>query len=611
MTSWQRASNYLRTHWQEAVVAFALFLWTFDSVVFVSSTIGETLGIVGKLMLGTSFQPLVACLLVIVILARGVRTNRAGYAFLAVVVGVLATSFYYTRNMTQIVLLLFLLAMQGMRLDVFARCSLVALLLALVLVLVISPMPSVELHYDAPNGFLVSTYGFVHPNSFGCLLFAVSTAMVFSFELRRTWPLVLAVCVSCGLCAYFLLSCRTVLALEIVLAVFVLAYGLWHRQLNAFFAQRWVRVVAAALPVLLAIVLLVLLVAFIQGNEFVASIDRMVGSRMRQAQGLVSTHGGITLFGRLTEGVSMFTAYTSAKSFVGADSAYYHFALVDGVASMLCWACIYVRAMLKDDRRMPWAPFIVVALLYSLYFVTETAPTFITFNCSLLFLSAGIYTERTEAQEASHAEAPAYGSIKSLVAPGVAVGVLALALGWTFLQSRSNGTGLRTCVGDFPASTQGTLTHASGAKTEEASFDALPDGTMHVSYAGMELTGIPWKLFTKEGIAYYSIKGMDEESRITYVVMLSKPIEATAANPWGAWSVRVTSSQDMMEGLRLTLEPGGTFKLVSGPYDTIARTEEQMEDYWTISGAWSGSTDSGGTSKEGVSERERITLSMR
>lgn len=611
MTSWQRASNYLRTHWQEAVVAFALFLWTFDSVVFISSTLGATLGIVGKVMLGTSFQPLVACLLVIVILVRGVRTSPVGYVCLAVAVGVLATSFYYTRNMTQVVLLLFLLAVRGMRLDVLARCSLVALLSGLVLVLVVAMSPSVELHYDAPNGFLVSTYGFIHPNSFGCLLFAISTAMIFAFELRRTWPIVLAVCVACGLCAFFLLSCRTVLALEIVLSVFVLVYGLWHRQLDTFFAQRWVRAIAAAIPVLLASVLLVMLAAYIQGNEFVASIDSVVGSRMRQAQGLISTHGGITLFGRLMEGVSMFTAYTSAKSFVGADSAYFHIALVDGVASMLCWACIYVRAMLKGDKRTPWAPFIVVALLYSLYFVTETAPTNIAFNCSLLFLSTGIHAERTEAQEASHAEAPAYGSTKSPIAPAIAAGVLALALGWTFLQSRSNGTGLRTCVGDFPANTQGTLTHVVGGNTEEASFEALPNGKMHVSYAGMELTGIPWKLFTKEGIAYYSIKGMDEKSRITYVVMLSKPIEATAAHPWGAWSVRVTSSEDMMEGLRLTLEPQGTFKLVSGPYDTIACTDAQMEDYWTVSGAWSGSTDASGTSIEGTSERERITLSMR
>ncbi len=600
-------------HWQEAVVAFALFLWTFDSVVFGSTTIAGSLGVFGRLMLGPSFQPLVACLLVIVILARGVQTSPRGFVCLAVVVGVLATSFFYTRSLTQIVLLLFLLAMRGMRLDVLARCSLVALLLALVIVLVVAQLPSVELHYDAPNGILVSTYGFGHPNSYACLLFAISVAMVFSFELRRTWPFVLVVCVACGLSAFFLLSCRTVAAIEFVLSVFALAYGLLNRQLDALCSHRFVRMLAAAFPVILAIVLLVLLSAFMRGDEFAVTIDRMLGSRMRQAQGLITTHGGITLFGRLVEGVSMFTAYTSAKSYVGADSAYYHYALIDGVASMVCWACIYVRAMLKGDKRTPWAPFVVVALLYSLYFVTETAPTLIAFNCSLLFLSAGVLPESEceEAGETERAQAAAYGSTKMFVAPLVATVVVVVALGWTYLQSRDNGTGLRTSAGDFPTNTQATLIHANSGITEKAGFEVLPNGTMHVSYAGMELTGIPWKLYTKEGIAYYSIKGMDQKTRVTYVVMLSKPLGATAEKPWGAWSVRVTSSENMQEGLRLTLEPGGAFKLVSGPYDTIGRTDEQLKGCWTASGTWSGSADGGGTSIEGSSERERMTLTMR
>ena len=610
MTFWQRASSYLRAHWQEALVAFALFMWTFDSVVFGSSTIVEALGVFGKLMLGHHFEPLVAALLMIVILSRGLRMSPEGYVSLAVAVGVFAASFYFTRGMSQIVLLLFLLAMQGMRVDVLARCSLVALLLAFALVLVVSTRPSADLHFDAPNGFLVSAYGFGHPNSYGCLLFAISVAMVFSFDLRRTWPILLALCIGSGLCAFFLLSCRTVAVLEAGLSVFVLAYGIWHRQLDVLCSQRWVRVAAAAFPVFLTIVLLILLAAFLQGNELAAALDRMLGARMGQARGLIAEVGGITLFGRQMKGVSMFTSYITTKSYVGADSAYYHYALVDGVTSMVCWACVYVRAMLKGDERTPWAPFVVVAVLYSLYFITETAPTLIAFNCSLLFLSAGVNSGRERAWETGRARV-AYGSTKTLLAPLAAAAVVVLALGWTFLQSRSNGTGLRTCVGDFPASTQATLAHANGGPAEKASFEALSNGTMRVSYAGMELTGVPWRLFTRNGVAYYSIKGVDQASQMTYVVMLSKPIGATAANPWGAWCVRVTSSEGMLEGLRFTLNPDGTFSLVSGPYDTISLSEAQLAGSWTVSGTWTGTADAAGASIEGKSARELLTLSMR
>ena len=599
----------IRTNWQEALVCLALVVWTFGQVAFDLSKAYESISFLSKFGLGHVYKPLTICILVTVILVRGLHMRPLGYVGIAAAVGVLGVSYLCADNAWQLALFLFLLAIRGIRLEVLFRYYLVTVLAALVMVLALSMLPSVTVRYDSPNGFLVSAYGFGHPNTYGCLLFAITTAMVLAFDLRRTWLPLAVLCVACSLCSFFLFSCRSVTVLEMGLAVFVVAYGLWRDPMDSLCSRRGVRIAVAAFPIVLACVLLLLFVLFLQGNEFAMTVDRMLGARMQQARGVFEQEGGFTLFGRALRGVSMFETYTSTKAFVGVDSTYYRYSLVEGVASMVCWAVVYVRAMLKGETKRSKTVFMAIAVLYSLYFITETSPTFLALNCSLLFLSEGIHAG--EGERATSQEEPVEREgAKRLAMPVAAMVVLVVVLGWTFVLSRSNGTGQRSASGDFPAEMHAVLKGAPNEDTDQVDCEVSPDGLMSVTFAGQRLQGIPRKIYTKDGIAYYSFRYVDKASGVTYSVVLGRPIVSTPSNPSGVWSVRLASSKNMSAGFRLALEPDGKLSLVSGPYDIITMNSKQLGELSAV-GSWTSKSEGGLTTIEGDVPDGHLTVSVR
>lgn len=605
----QLALRRIRSSWQEALVCLALVVWTFGQVAFDLSRAFEAVSILSKLGLGHVYKPLTICILVTVILVRGLHMRPLGYAGIAAAVGVLGVSYLCSDNAWQLVLFLFLLAVRGIRLEVLFRLYLGTVLAALVTVLALSMLPSVTVRYDSPNGFLVSAYGFGHPNTYGCLLFAITTAMALTFDLRRTWLPLAVLCVACGLCSFFLCSCRSAAVLETGLAIFVVAYGLWHDPIDSLCSRRVTRIVVAAFPIVLACVLLLLFVLFLQGNEFAMAVDRMLGARMQQARGVFEQEGGFTLFGRALKGVSMFETYTSTKAFVGVDSTYYRYSLVEGIASMVCWAIVYVRAMLKRESGRSKTVFMALAALYSLYFITETSPTFLALNCSLLFLSEGVHPGEVDCA-ATQDEPVERGGAKRLALPVTAAVVLTVALGWTFALSRSNGTGQRNASGDFPAQIHAVLEGAPNEDTDEVTCEMAPDGLMTVTFAGQRLQGIPRKIYTKDRIAYYSFRHEDKASDMAYSVVLGRPMAATPSNPSGVWSMRVSSSKKMSAGFRLSLEPDGRLSLVSGPYDIIAMHSKQLGDL-SVSGAWTSKSEGERTTIEGDVPQGHLAVSVR
>ena len=613
MVLWlQKALRHVRKHWQETLICLALVIWTFGQVTFGLSSDQTAIAPLSKLNLENVYKPLTICILMTVILVRGLHMRPIGYVGIALLVGTMVVSYQRTGYIWQLVLLLFLLAIKGVRLEVLFRFYLGALLAAFVTVLVLSSLPTAMVRFYTPNGFLVSSYGFKHPNTYGFMIFAITTAMALSFDLRRAWLPLAVLCVVCGLFAFFLLSCRTVAVLEIGLALFVVAYGLWRDPIDRLCSFRVTQIVVAAFPIVLACVLLVMLLLYMQGNDFAVTVDRLVSKRITQACEMFEREGVFTLFGRAHDSISLLESYTTVKTYVGTDSAYFHYPLVEGIASMVCWAVVYVRAVLKGKLMRSKAIFMAIAVLYSAYFVTENAPTFLTLTCSLLVLSEGIYA-REGAFAASQERTAIRGRAMRLAFPAVTMVVLIAAMGFTFVLSRSNGTGQRSASEDFPAETHAVLTNAPGTsagETSEVFCETTPDGLMNVTFAGLTLQGTPHKIYTKEGMTYYSFKHPDSVNHIMYAVLLSKPVTATPSNPSGTWSARVASSKGMVRGFSLSLGQNGAVSLTAGPYDTFSTDAKQLPGS-TDTGTWTSKSDGGHTTIEGDMSHSHLTVDLR
>lgn len=604
----QQVIKYLRSNWQEALVAAALFLWVFGQLLFsFSSVVGSRPRIAG-MGIDSFYKPLVMCALAVVIIVRRKSMRPAMYVALGCVAVVFCISFLRTEESQFLVLLVFLVAIQGMRIRVLFRSMLAGMLAALVVVLLLGMLGSSTVRYDSPNGFLVSCYGFVHPNSYGCLLFGITTTMVLSFDLKRTWLPLAVLCLGSAACTLLLLSCRTAAVLQVALAVFCLAYGLAHGPIDALCAHRATRVVIAAIPIALVIAYVALLVAFVNGNEFAAAVNSVIGHRMSQAAETFAS-SGFTLFGRPFEGVSMFESYQSTKAFASIDSAYYRGALVNGIASMICCAILYVRSVLSDGHKdWPWASILVIALLYSLYLTTETAPTFVTINASLLFLTAGVETGVHEHAEDQGGEHVATSRLAWPVLPAIAGVTFAACLALTFFLGTRNGTGQTTAAGDFPESMEFKTTNDVNGASGEASFQVLPDGQMRIQYAGADITGTPRRIYTSKGNVCYNLQCIDAENGVSYVAVFSKPLKGSVQNPDGIWMIKLMSTEGMEVGSRLRLSEDGTYTFGSTRGDVLGLKPDETAPF-EREGTWSSSGEGADARVEGTSESDHLQMS--
>lgn len=373
----------------EVLVGVALAVWVVFHIPFYSTLdfLGSPLGA----YVNHVHQPLVIGLLMPAVLTRISDWSPLGLCAIAVAMAIVTYALQVMGDLYVVMLLLFLVAVQGMDVRRLLWVHILSTIVGLAFVEICTYAGGNVVRWLIPNGFYVGAEGFVHPNTFATVLTCTMMSMVLAFDRRRMWlPLVLLNLALSGF-TYWVLSCRTSMVLHgaIALALLVERFARPVTRLIEDHPRLYVAtLVGLALTFLVLIIIATVLYA--SGNELLALLNKLFTGRIKCASQVYEDTGGFTLFGRTVNYVNSFDARQGGLKSVILDCAYARYALNNGFATVACLLVIFVRACVVHSRKEPSFMLWAMLLILVVYAVIETGPTRLAFNGVLLYLAEGV-----------------------------------------------------------------------------------------------------------------------------------------------------------------------------------------------------------------------------
>lgn len=265
------------------------------------------------------------------------------------------------------------------------RAFAIGAMLSIVVVVLCSVGGVIAMRDVLPNGRLVFSYGFGHPNQLGGYMLAAIGAVTYVHWDGARWQVPFALALAASAFAKAALSSNSsAVLLAAVAAINLVGHLPLARRVSS--PRRAIPMaLAIAVPAALC-ALMLMLTAGREGMQGLASlVDRLTHSRAYFASAYYEANGGFTLLGRPLVSSSSFH---SGLGFAAVDCAYSYMALVHGIAPLVAVAACYVALVLRWGRSRVH-PFLFWSLMvYAAYAVVENYPLVLCANYSMLLLAA-------------------------------------------------------------------------------------------------------------------------------------------------------------------------------------------------------------------------------
>ncbi len=309
-----------------------------------------------------------ACALVSLALRRE-HVSTCGLAFIAASISLLLYSALQTGIFYLVHGYVILMALVYEDLDRIFRAYLLALLASFTLVVLLAIVGAIPNYDFIPNGRLVFSFGFNHPNTCAALLFNVAAASVCVLWDGRGWVFSLVLALFSAFFSYWTLSANAATVLNVLLALSC-AIGHACPCLSENPLPRGpFRTTLIVIPALLLVAMMLCCARYDSANPLFSLLNNLTHARPYFAHSYFMRNCGFSLLGREYVTTSF---YHSGLPFKNLDSGYCFLLLVHGLLVTAVLAVTYIAAVIRlpecERRFSVW----VVIILSMTYLVVES-----------------------------------------------------------------------------------------------------------------------------------------------------------------------------------------------------------------------------------------------
>lgn len=278
----------------------------------------------------------------------------------------------------------------------FTRISVTYYRAVLVTILVLMLMSILGAQYNKdviPNSRIVFAFGFAHPNALGAFLFSAISAMSYTCWAKKTWPVPMVLAAVSALFCYFCLDSHASAA---ILGLLALSGLLGHSSVfrnRCSISRRAFVVVLIAVPAVLLATMLVSAKYYDSSNPVFACFNQLTHGRLYFGHHYYINHDGFTFLGRPLSSV---TSYHNGMPFANIDSGYCFVPLVNGIASLLALAMIYITAILRLSRTAKNLAALSILLIAALYLLVESYALFPASSFAAILLAEAFVPKATQ-----------------------------------------------------------------------------------------------------------------------------------------------------------------------------------------------------------------------
>ena len=280
-----------------------------------------------------------------------------------------------------------LLSFAGEDFDRLCNVYLISSLASIAMVILLSSLGQLYSYDAIPNGRLVFSYGFNHPNTAGALIFNMLCAMTFVLWNRRAWPIACFMAVAGCFFSYWFLSARADAILDTLLALSCLIGHLRLFRFRIRLSKRLYRLVLLCVPLTLLAVMLFASSFYDGTNSLILFLDKITNIRPLHAHNYFVRNGGFSLLGRPYIRASY---YHTGLPFQNVDSGYCFLPLVYGIGSMIVLMLSYAVSVINVPESKCNFALLTIVLLSAFLMVVEPFGLNLASCFPMLFLSYAV-----------------------------------------------------------------------------------------------------------------------------------------------------------------------------------------------------------------------------
>jgi len=383
-------SANLRIKLSEALAVCGLLFYTIACIVFLYCPILETFPAISALN-PFSFCSAASMALAITSIALGPRAlSKAQLLIVILSMAIFLFSGSKTGDYRLAHTCIQLIAIAGIDLTRISTAYYRTVLVAILVIVLLSITGLLYNRDTIPNNRLVFSFGFVHPNTLGALLFSALAAMTYACWHSKTWPVPVALSAIAALFSYCLLSSRASAIILVLLTLCGLAGHIPFLQKNPHAPKRLFLVVLVMVPAIMLAIIVLSSMSFDSSNSLFSMLDKMTNGRLHYGHQYYAANGGFTLVGRELHYVS---SYHNCLSFTNIDSGFCYLLFVNGLLSLLALAAIYIAAVIKLARKRPEFIIMAIMLIAAVHLMVESYMLFPASSFAILFLAEAFATE--------------------------------------------------------------------------------------------------------------------------------------------------------------------------------------------------------------------------
>lgn len=321
---------------------------------------------------------------ILLIVVRKRSGNLIGSIVLALCIAVIQFTSSQAKNDVLAIDLLLLFAVSHMDPRRLCRSYGLALLFSIVVLMLGSLAGLLFMADDVPNGSLVYSYGFGHPNTPGGLLLSAIGALTYAYWDGGKWPVPFVLAAVCAIFAKLFLSSNSSAILLLAFACMNIAGHRVRTKRSRYLPRKVYIGLLLAVPAILASLMIILTINYKAFPRIAEVVNDLTHLRPYFAHNYLETNGGLTMFGRPYGAISHFR---SGNYFSSVDCSYSFLVLVFGLATLFVCALVYARAVVRLGKSEERTFVMFSIILYAFYAVVETYPLYLFSNFTLILLA--------------------------------------------------------------------------------------------------------------------------------------------------------------------------------------------------------------------------------
>lgn len=253
-----------------------------------------------------------------------------------------------------------------------------------------------------PNGRVVFSYGFTHPNRFSVILVSIAVALIVITRRYRNNLSVLVITVCISLFCKIVLSSNTgfIIALMLSIVTFVSNVKVINTTLNTVCRRQIYIVFSFFVPFICLISMLYLTANYDVDSHIHRLLNEILHGRVGFANSYYMNHDGFSILGKP---YIVTSSYANGLPFQTVDCAYSYASIVYGLIPMLVSIVIYCKTVIIHlDRNYSYIIPLLISI-ESIYSLMENYTLCLAANSTLVFMIVvfrnSIYGFNKEIQE--------------------------------------------------------------------------------------------------------------------------------------------------------------------------------------------------------------------